>query len=699
MGLFKMLPVVLLLAVMALLGACGSEGASLDSQFAAWADSQTFNIDNAPSTNGLPDVPIDVGQAPRGVSTTPPDNVVKLGKDYLQMLNAEVDGDALVMQAPADGDPPVAYGLYKVEGLLDLRPTVMNVSCLPHYFDAPYFLGLADYTTGRWMWFGPIYSPEYELNLQQLNHRFITHLGNMYFLLVCPPGVGATHSQTTLFFGPSGDELPGCPTNLIASDGEFDTAVGLVWQQSAGAQYYEIYRHGGDPNGTTGEWALIGQSEGTEYLDETVTPGIVYGYKVRAKNEGGFSGYSNIDTGYAGTIQPPPDGFVIEGDIHFRGDDPAVPGDPVEGVTVQLLGLPDGAMQLTNADGHFRFGGLPAGNYIVVPGAPDKIFDPWYQVCEIGPNNPVGHANFLADAHELACWRTWGFVFTFETQPDGSLRFAPMQGVPLTVAAGEMTYTIETNADGYFVQMELPEGEYTVTPGLEGWGFDPASDGGVIDGVVVQPPLFFRGFHQNDPQPPNGSGVIEAHLFFSQEPADSGEPLANVPVMLLGKLLEPVWLNTDAEGNVRWGELPFGTYIVKPYSEHIWYAPIYARVELNADHPGVGVTFRGFEAPDAYDRLFGFCYGMQGEAPNHFQPLGGTHVTLQRYEEGVPVGEPVMVTANADGFYNAENIPVGNWGLTPAKEGWQFIPQMHDAHLTGTFFFEPLNFRGEQNVP
>ena len=151
----------------------------------------------------------------------------------------------------------------------------------------------------------------------------------------------------------------------MASDGAIQNAVGLTWQPGAGAAYYEIFRHGpgggGDPNVNPDgkpEWVKIGQAQGTEYLDQSVTPDVVYGYKVRAANAAGFSDFSNIDTGFAGNAPPPPPNYAIEGSIHYRGT-PDAPGDPVHGVTVQLLGLPQIAVTTTDDDGNYRFGDLP----------------------------------------------------------------------------------------------------------------------------------------------------------------------------------------------------------------------------------------------------------------------------------------------------------------------------------------------------
>jgi len=705
MGLMRVISISVLVAVLAIAVSCSGSGVSLNDQFQQWAAAQDFTTSLGTDANGLPNIPMDSGEPARGVSTDAPDYVVKLGSDFLQKLNAEVDGTSLVMQAPPESegtDPDIAYGLYQVSGLLDKRPVSMNIQCLPKLIDQPYYLGLADYTAGQWMWFGPIFTPEYELNLSEIHHQLVTQLGNMYFVLVSPPGCGATHSQTTIFFGaPTNGDLPGAPHGLIASDGASNEWVGLVWEPGARANHYEIWRCGPggenqDPSGEPG-WQQIGASEVTEYLDTTVIPNVVYSYKVRSINVAGYSEFSNIDTGYAGENPPPPppppDGFVIEGGITWPVAE-GVPGDPVPGVLVTLLGLQERVAQETNADGRFRFANLPAGKYIVVPAAPDKIFDPWYRVVVVNQEVPVGHADFIARAEELACWRAWGFAYAFISNEAGCVGFQPMAGVVMTIAAGEMTYTVETNADGYFVQTELPVGEYSVTPGKDGFTFTPEVGYGNIDGVVVQPPLYFIGNAGDPPPPPPASGVIEGIVRWHADPAGEPVPLAGAGVMLLG-LQDEVWTETGQDGGFRFGDLPFGTYIVMPYCPQKGFDPQYSRVGLNAEHPGVAVCFTGF-VTDNFHRVFGFLYSFGGEAPNHFLPMGGAHVTVTNPADGNTVE---TVETNTDGFYQAVELPIGSYVLTPSKDGYGFIPEFSDVTITGEAVPEPRNFLGQMNVP
>ena len=164
----------------------GGATSTTQDQFSQWVAQQQLGGQTPAVVDGLPTIPYDTGAPSHAASEVPAGQVVVLGKDFIQKQNAEVAGDALAIAAP-EGE--LAYGMYVASGLGENVPTLMNIHCLPNGIDQPYFLGLADYTNGSWMWFGPIFIPEYELDLSGLNHRFVTHMGNMYFIIVDENGM------------------------------------------------------------------------------------------------------------------------------------------------------------------------------------------------------------------------------------------------------------------------------------------------------------------------------------------------------------------------------------------------------------------------------------------------------------------------------------------------------------------------------
>jgi len=286
----RLLPLILAIVVLAF-ASCSGESTQLDNGNPAG----DLPVVAGSDTNGLPGIPIDAG--PRTESALPGDgSATVLGKDYLTEQNGTVDGDALFLDAPAgDGEGHAAYGLYKLSGLSGKSAHSLMVECAPGLEDQ-YFVGVADYTEGRWVWFGPTELPEFEIDLTGENHRFIAQLGNFYFIVVCHNGNSATHFQSTLFYGDDTGHAPGMPTELVASDGTHNDGVALHWNAGAGAAYYEIFRR---TDGQEGEFVKIGASEVTEFFDGTAAPGVVYLYKVRSVNEHGSSSFSNVDSGFA----------------------------------------------------------------------------------------------------------------------------------------------------------------------------------------------------------------------------------------------------------------------------------------------------------------------------------------------------------------------------------------------------------------
>lgn len=88
---------------------------------------------------------------------------------------------------------------------------------------------------------------------------------------------------------------PTPPTGVAASDGTFADKVRILWNAVEGAASYRVYR----ATSENGVYAKIGETTATLYDDASVTPNVVYWYKVKACNAAGCSDYSAPDSGYA----------------------------------------------------------------------------------------------------------------------------------------------------------------------------------------------------------------------------------------------------------------------------------------------------------------------------------------------------------------------------------------------------------------
>jgi cellulose 1,4-beta-cellobiosidase len=110
---------------------------------------------------------------------------------------------------------------------------------------------------------------------------------------------------------PSGGAAPGAPTNLTATAGNQQVALG--WSASSGATSYRVKR--GTASG--GPYTTIASPTATSHTDTGVTNGITYYYVVTAVNTGGESGNSNQATAAPASSGGPLAG-VYSGSITIR---------------------------------------------------------------------------------------------------------------------------------------------------------------------------------------------------------------------------------------------------------------------------------------------------------------------------------------------------------------------------------------------
>jgi fibronectin type 3 domain-containing protein len=294
MGWFRPLSLFVLVLSLLALGACGGASPSL-----------TDNAQQGPTLSGgaIPSIwELDnVDRSASGVVGGGDPNMTRLGREYLENLvhNGTDDGDSVVLDSGAGGEEPTAWAVYRFTGLSGMRPQTLNTLGTLGGLEQQYYIGIANYTTGSWEWFGPSHLPEFQVDLRASYSRYVTALGNMYFLVICEGGDVFTHEQTVMTFGNGdGGVMPGAPRDLVASDGEFADKVHISWLAGEGATSYEVYRRADGHN----MFEKIGETEDLVSEDTTADEGVVYIYKARSKNEHGVSGHSNGDSGYRGDL-------------------------------------------------------------------------------------------------------------------------------------------------------------------------------------------------------------------------------------------------------------------------------------------------------------------------------------------------------------------------------------------------------------
>jgi fibronectin type 3 domain-containing protein len=293
MGWFRPLSVWLVLLSLLALASCGT-GTSPVSDLTGNQGPQ--------NTGAIPSI-WDLDNSARGVSLVGGDSILTVtGDQHLPELiyNGTVVETDAILDSGAGGDRPVAWAVYAFSDLHGKRPKFLNTFGTVGGLEHKYYVGLSNFTEGNWEWFGPSQLPELQIDLRETFARYISASGNMYFLVVVEGGDVVTHHKTQLTYAlGDGDLLPGAPSRLQATDGEFADKIVVTWEPGHGADSYELYRR---LDGSEEEFTLIAETDNTEFVDTTAEAGKFYLYKARSKNEAGFSGFSNKDSGYRGDI-------------------------------------------------------------------------------------------------------------------------------------------------------------------------------------------------------------------------------------------------------------------------------------------------------------------------------------------------------------------------------------------------------------
>ena len=104
--------------------------------------------------------------------------------------------------------------------------------------------------------------------------------------------------------GPAdGFRLLSVPTGIAASDGTSDEFVKVSWNETVGAESYEVWR-AANSTSTSAATFVAGVTNELEYLDSTAEPGISYTYWLKAVSELYTTGFSANDKGWRSLPAP-----------------------------------------------------------------------------------------------------------------------------------------------------------------------------------------------------------------------------------------------------------------------------------------------------------------------------------------------------------------------------------------------------------
>ena len=336
-----------------LLAGCG--GSSTDLSAAAPSESLTAAGDG-PGYPGFPTA--DLGVSPtRRVSD---DDYSVDGDGYLLesgFMNRGGDGSSHIL---VSGPGSLAWAAYGVEGLTGDRPVSLTLDVEAAEYTAgdgeflpvQYWVGVADFTTYQWHWFGEYDTTEtVNLNSAELQDRFVSATGVLHCIIASPPTpAGGTEYHAVQVNTVTATTSPGYLQNLPhyaqltniavgavggghgASALSEDQYVNLFWDhvpafgandaQDIADEYY-IYRR------SPGEEAAVQigtiTAPASYFIDPThnepgvsdPVPGESYSYSVRAANEAGTTPWSEPLSAYI-PVLPPTDVSATDGDYDDR---------------------------------------------------------------------------------------------------------------------------------------------------------------------------------------------------------------------------------------------------------------------------------------------------------------------------------------------------------------------------------------------
>lgn len=117
------------------------------------------------------------------------------------------------------------------------------------------------------------------------------------------------------------------PTGVLASDGDYSTKVGILWDTIRGATSYRIFRNTTNNTGTATD---VGTTQANYFFDTTGIQGQTYFYWVRAENGANVSGFGTPDQGIRAN-------GMLKGGVFSTLDPPFSPaGNPVTAAKAYL---------------------------------------------------------------------------------------------------------------------------------------------------------------------------------------------------------------------------------------------------------------------------------------------------------------------------------------------------------------------------
>jgi uncharacterized protein (DUF2141 family) len=222
----------------------------------------------------------------------------------------------------------------------------------------------------------------------------------------------------------------------------------------------------------------------------------------------------------------------------------------------------------------------------------------------------------------------------------GAVSGAVQQGVRIDLT-GAATANTTTDASGHYSFSGLSNGNYTVTPSLSGFIFNPASSAVTMSNADVTGKNFTATASSASTYSISGtvSGAVQQNVTITLSGSNSGSTL------------------TDASGNYSFAGLVNGSYTVTPSLAGYTFNPTSTAVTVsNANATGKNFTATAGTAP---------TYSLSGTVSGPY--VEGVTITMSGDGSGT-------TTSDASGNYSFANLPAGTYTLTPALAGYTYSP-------------------------
>ncbi len=244
----------------------------------------------------------------------------------------------------------------------------------------------------------------------------------------------------------------------------------------------------------------------------------------------------------------------------------------------------------------------------------------------------------------------------------GGVSGTALQGVQISLT-GPVTANATTNASGTYSFPGLPGGNYTVTPALAGYTFNPSSSTvTLVSGAVSSGNNFVESAYTGVTSSISGrvTGTLTQSARLSLSGANTGSVLA------------------DASGNYSFTGLAAASYTVTPSLAGYVFSPASFAVTTAA---GDVITAKNFTAALYPGTASGLSGSVSGAVAQNVT------ITLSGANTG-------SVMTDENGKYNFTGLAVGTYTVTPSLAGYTFSPASRTLTVSGGGNFAIENFTG-----